>query len=309
MRSACPSPHVWPPRPPVTAPVVLVLPARDEAPRHRRGDRPPVRPRRWTADRLPRGRRRARTPLPRWLVAGADVVRHEISQGLGGRTVPVSPRRRPVPRPWRSATPMVSTTRRSSSAWSAPIARGEAHYVVVAFRWDDRAHASAPAFGNRVLTACRASSPVPITDGQSGYRALSRARLASRRDRTRLQLRGGARRSTLVSKGFGYHEVPITYRFRHPRAVVHPPRPIPPSRAAGDVTGRPSRRRRPPTPRTVRVSRSGGSSGADSSGWGRAQRVGGRDVTGAQLGLAPDLNIGIGRHDRVLSVGRECVTR
>ena len=69
-------------------------------------------------------------------------------------------------------------------------------------------------FGNRVLTRLlRFTTRAPVTDGQSGYRALS-ARAA--RDAVIIHDYNYAQVLTidLLGKGFRYAEVPITYRFR-----------------------------------------------------------------------------------------------
>jgi hypothetical protein len=68
--------------------------------------------------------------------------------------------------------------------------------------------------GNLVLTgALRWSARAPITDGQSGYRALSREAGAAAEiahDYNYAQVLT----LDLLGKGFRYAEVPITYRFR-----------------------------------------------------------------------------------------------
>ncbi len=68
--------------------------------------------------------------------------------------------------------------------------------------------------GNRVLTAwVRRMTGLPVTDGQSGFRALSPAAAA---DAEVIHDFNYAQVLTLdlVAKGFSYAEVPISYRFR-----------------------------------------------------------------------------------------------
>jgi glycosyltransferase involved in cell wall biosynthesis len=104
----------------------------------------------------------------------------------------------------------------------APILVGRADYVVgsrfVPRRQPMRVHRRA---GNRVLTAAmRALTTLPITDGQSGYRALSGAAAAHAEiahDYNYAQVLT----LDLVGKGFRYEEVPISYSPReHGRSFV-----------------------------------------------------------------------------------------
>jgi len=96
-----------------------------------------------------------------------------------------------------------------------PVLDGRAHYVVgsrfAGSIGHMRPHRRA---GNRVLTAVtRWVARLPITDGQSGYRALSAEALAEARvehDYNYAQVLT----LHLAAAGFGYHEVPITYTFR-----------------------------------------------------------------------------------------------
>ena len=97
----------------------------------------------------------------------------------------------------------------------APVLDGRADYVVGS-RFDGRIERMLPhrRLGNRVLT--RALSLVArrrIADGQSGYRALSRA---AARDAEILHDFNYAQVLTLdlLDKGFRYREVGITYGFR-----------------------------------------------------------------------------------------------
>ena len=97
----------------------------------------------------------------------------------------------------------------------APIMGGDADYVVGSrFAGDIRSMRPHRRFGNRVLTrALRLLSRLPITDGQSGYRALSReAAIAAEigHDFNYAQVLT----LELQRKGFRYAEVPITYSFR-----------------------------------------------------------------------------------------------
>lgn len=104
----------------------------------------------------------------------------------------------------------------------APILRGEADYVVGSrFAGDIRRMHPQRRFGNRMLTLLlRAMTRTPITDGQSGYRALSpAAALAAEiaHDYNYAQVLT----IDLLRKGFRYAEVPITYAFReHGRSFV-----------------------------------------------------------------------------------------
>jgi glycosyltransferase involved in cell wall biosynthesis len=97
----------------------------------------------------------------------------------------------------------------------APILRGEADYVVGS-RFSGRIERMLPhrRLGNRLLTGVlRFVSRTKVTDGQSGYRALSfdAARAAEIvHDFNYAQVLT----LDLVAKGFRYAEVPISYRFR-----------------------------------------------------------------------------------------------
>ncbi len=97
----------------------------------------------------------------------------------------------------------------------APILAGQAHYVVGS-RFAGRIHAMRPhrRVGNRVLTAgLRALTGLAVSDGQSGFRALSTQAAASAHiahDFNYAQVLT----VDLVGRGFGYTEVPISYRFR-----------------------------------------------------------------------------------------------
>jgi glycosyltransferase involved in cell wall biosynthesis len=104
----------------------------------------------------------------------------------------------------------------------APILAGEADYVVGS-RFRGRIDRMRPhrRLGNRVLTAGLAwVARQPLTDGQSGYRALSVEAAAATRighDYNYAQLLT----LDLLSRGFRYAEVPISYAFRrHGRSFV-----------------------------------------------------------------------------------------
>jgi hypothetical protein len=77
--------------------------------------------------------------------------------------------------------------------------------------------------GNRMLTWwVRFVTRTPVTDGQSGYRALSRqaaVAAAIAHDYNYAQVLT----IDLLSKGFGYREVPISYAFRRAgRSFIRP---------------------------------------------------------------------------------------
>jgi glycosyltransferase involved in cell wall biosynthesis len=103
-----------------------------------------------------------------------------------------------------------------------PVLEGRADYVV-GTRFGGRIDRMLPhrRLGNRVLTsALRWIARTPITDGQSGYRALS-ARAA--RDAEVAHDFNYAQVLTLdlLAKGYRYEEVPISYSFReHGRSFV-----------------------------------------------------------------------------------------
>jgi glycosyltransferase involved in cell wall biosynthesis len=101
------------------------------------------------------------------------------------------------------------------SVMVAPILAGAADYVVGSrFAGDIRRMLPHRRFGNRVLTIALAwVARRPITDGQSGYRALSPWAMTAaeiRHDYNYAQVLT----LDLVGKGARYTEVPITYGFR-----------------------------------------------------------------------------------------------
>lgn len=96
-----------------------------------------------------------------------------------------------------------------------PILDGEADYVVGS-RFAGDIHRMLPhrRLGNRVLTlALRLVTRRPISDGQSGYRALS-ARAAVRAQIEHDFNYAQVLTVDLLARGFVYREAPITYRFR-----------------------------------------------------------------------------------------------
>jgi glycosyltransferase involved in cell wall biosynthesis len=108
----------------------------------------------------------------------------------------------------------------------APILAGEADYVVGS-RFSGTITAMRPhrRLGNRLLTAAvRFLARTPLTDGQSGYRALSAA-AASAAEIVHDFNYAQVLTLDLLSKGFRYREVPITYGFRRSgRSFVRPVR-------------------------------------------------------------------------------------
>jgi len=103
-----------------------------------------------------------------------------------------------------------------------PILDGRADYVVGSrFGGDIRRMLPHRRLGNLVLTRALAHiTRAPITDGQSGYRALSEA---AARSASVIHDYNYAQVLTvdLLGKGFRYAEVPITYAFReHGRSFV-----------------------------------------------------------------------------------------
>jgi glycosyltransferase involved in cell wall biosynthesis len=198
-------------------PVVLVLPAHDEAPRIASviGRLPAIVCSRTTVCVVVDDGSSDGTGAIA-MAHGADVVRHEAKRGLGAAVR--TGLRRGIELD-ASALAFCDADGEYDPAelerLVAPIAAGEAHYVVGS-RFAGTIEHMRPhrRLGNRVLTALtRFASRRAITDGQSGYRALSRAALECAEidhDYNYAQVLT----LDLVGKGFGYHEVPITYRFR-----------------------------------------------------------------------------------------------
>ena len=97
----------------------------------------------------------------------------------------------------------------------APILAGTADYVVGSrFAGGERRMRPHRELGNRVLTrAVRWATGLPVTDGQSGYRALS-ADAAAAAEVIHDYNYAQVLTIDLVAKGFRYAEVPISYRYR-----------------------------------------------------------------------------------------------
>jgi len=107
-----------------------------------------------------------------------------------------------------------------------PVLDGRADYVVGSrFAGDERSMHPHRWFGNRVLTLgvrmlVRRWGVLGLTDGQSGYRALS-PEAARRAEVVHDFNYAQVLTLDLVAKGFRYAEVPISYRFRqHGRSFV-----------------------------------------------------------------------------------------
>ncbi len=106
----------------------------------------------------------------------------------------------------------------------SPVLDGSAHYVVGSrFAGRIERMSTHRRLGNHALTGLvRFVTRQAVTDGQSGYRALSPTAAAHARiahDYNYAQVLT----IDLVNKGFGYHEVPITYAFRSSgRSFVRP---------------------------------------------------------------------------------------
>ena len=224
-RTAAPAAAAPPrPGPGDSAPVVLVLPAHDEeqtvaavvarAPRRVAGR--PVRvivvndgSRDATAARAER--------------AGASVVRMGANRGLGAAV------RRGLAEAVALDAAAVAFCDADGEyapeeleALVAPILSGRADYVVGSrFRGEIRHMRPLRRLGNRVLTlALSAVARRALSDGQSGYRALSRAAAA---DAEIIHDFNYAQVLTLdlLGKGYRYAEVPISYAFRrHGRSFV-----------------------------------------------------------------------------------------
>lgn len=100
-------------------------------------------------------------------------------------------------------------------AMVAPILAGRADYVVGSrFAGDIERMRPLRRLGNRVLTlALSAVARRSLSDGQSGYRALSRA-AASRAEIIHDFNYAQVLTLDLLAKGYAYAEVPISFRFR-----------------------------------------------------------------------------------------------
>ncbi|GIU91502.1 MAG: hypothetical protein KatS3mg011_0408 [Acidimicrobiia bacterium] len=217
------------PEPPGDGPVVLFLPAHDEEAT--------------VADVVSRTPRRVRGREVRVMVvddgsadhtaelaaaAGAEVVRLPENQGLGAAV------RHGLREALLRHDPSVVAFCDADGEYApeelerlaAPILDGEADYVV-GTRFGGEIDRMLPhrRLGNRVLTALlRWVSRCPLTDGQSGYRALSAT--AARAARIAHDFNyAQVLTLDLLAKGFRYREVPISYSFRrHGRSFVRPVR-------------------------------------------------------------------------------------
>lgn len=220
------APAAAPPRPGPgdSAPVVLVLPAHDEqetvaavvarAPARVAGR--PVRV--IVVDDGSRDATAARAEG-----AGATVVRMGVNRGLGAAV------RRGLAEAVALGAAAVAFCDADGEyapeeleAMVAPILSGEADYVVGSrFRGEIRHMRPIRRLGNRVLTlALSAVARRALSDGQSGYRALSPAAAA---DAEIIHDFNYAQVLTLdlLGKGYRYAEVPISYAFRrHGRSFV-----------------------------------------------------------------------------------------
>jgi glycosyltransferase involved in cell wall biosynthesis len=206
-----------PPAPIPAGPIALVLPARDE------GDRIGA-----VIDRLPRtvlGRPThcivvddGSTDDTGAIAAGhgATVVRHQASQGLGAAV------RDGLRAAVVSGAAVVAFCDADGeydpaelALLAAPIVDGRADYVVGSRFAGSIGHMRPHRrVGNRVLTiALRAIAREPITDGQSGYRALS-GRAAADADIAHDYNYAQVLTLDLLGRGYRYAEVPITYSFR-----------------------------------------------------------------------------------------------
>ena len=225
-RLRLPAPPPRPPRraPAPDAPVVLVLPARDEAatvaavvgraPRSVGGH--PVR-----VVVVDDGSRDATAALA--AAAGARVVSHPSSRGLGAAV------RRGLAEGVAEGAAAVAFCDADGEyapeelgTMVAPILEGRADYVVGSrFRGRIRHMRPHRRAGNLVLTRLlRIVARRPLSDGQSGYRALS---YEAARDAEILHDFNYAQVLTLdlLGKGYAYAEVPIGYAFReHGRSFV-----------------------------------------------------------------------------------------
>lgn len=206
-----------PPVPVPAGPVVLVLPAHDEAARIGA-----------VIARLPgvvAGRRTrclvvddASTDATATVAAraGAQVVRHRTGRGLGAA---VRTGLRAAADSGAAVVAFCDADGEYDPAelprLVAPILAGHADYVVGSrFRGSiGRMHLHRRC-GNRLLTAAlRFVARAPITDGQSGYRVLS-ARAAAEAEIVHDYNYAQVLTLDLLARGLRYTEVPITYSFR-----------------------------------------------------------------------------------------------
>lgn len=148
--------------------------------------------------------------------AGARVVAHPVNRGLGAA---VRTGLRDALDRGASAVAFCDADGEYDPAeldrLVGPILGGAADYVV-GTRFGGHIHHMRPhrRLGNQVLTAwVRWVVRQPVTDGQSGYRALSPA-AAAHADIAHDYNYAQVLTVGLVGRGFRYHEVPISYSFR-----------------------------------------------------------------------------------------------
>lgn len=155
--------------------------------------------------------------------AGAQVIRHSANRGLGSavRTgLAAAVARRAAAVAFCDADGEYAPEELARLV--APILAGQADYVVGSrFAGDTRRMLAHRRLGNLVLTRLlRWVVRRPITDGQSGYRALS-VRAAAAAEIVHDYNYAQVLTLDLLAKGFSYAEVPISYRFReHGRSFV-----------------------------------------------------------------------------------------
>ena len=232
-----------PPLPLGDGPVVLVLPARDEAARIGAViDRLPAdvlgRPTRCVV--VDDGSTDDTVEVAR--SCGAIVVKHGTSRGLGRRRAHRAQGgdRASTPRPSRSATPTASTTPPRwppSSSRSPPGAPTTSSGRGSPGRSDACCRTAGSATA-RSRSALRVVARAPITDGQSGYRALS-ARAAAECQIVHDYNYAQVLTLDVLARGFRYDEVPITLLVPRRRPLVRAPRPLPARRRAGRLARRP----------------------------------------------------------------------
>jgi glycosyltransferase involved in cell wall biosynthesis len=198
-------------------PVALILPAHDEAGRVERVVRrlpPAVRGRPTRCIVVDDGSADGTSAAA--AAAGAIVVRHPHQRGLGAAV------RAGLAAALGAGAAVIAFCDADGEyapeeleRVAAPILDGRADYVVGS-RFTGTIEHMRPLrrIGNLALTwALRWSARTPLTDGQSGYRALS-AEAAAAAEIVHDYNYAQVLTLDLVGKGFRYAEVPITYRFR-----------------------------------------------------------------------------------------------